>query len=207
MSGHSLLDGIIAEAKAEAEAIVRQAKIDAEANEKQLLEEAEGYQAKKEAEVATRIAHMKRSFEGAIEMEHKRLELEHMSEMHQKVLAEVERRFMAMKGTDRYRSYLLSWIVEGVIGLGQYEARVQVSKDDPVDETLLREAEHLAEEQLGCKVSLELDSSYDPFSQGVTVSSRDGGVAYNNRLNTRMRRLKSDIHRMIYQYEGKHTDE
>ncbi len=205
MAEHQLIEGILAEARSEAEAIIEHARIEADAQKQRLLEEAASYLPKKETEVAQLTQSMRHSYASSIEMERKRLELEHMSEIHTRVLAEVEKQFYAMRTSERYRGYLLNWIVEGLIGLGQSSALVQVSKDDPVDDDLLREAEAKAAEILGTPVSLKLDSQFDPFSLGVTVSSLDGGVAYNNRLNTRMRRLRSNIHRMIYQYEGKHT--
>ena len=123
-------------------------------------------------------------------------ELRALDSSYSEVMDEVTRRLDAAIGSPEIRKVLVSWIAEAAIGLDRKEAKVAFSDKTPVTEDMLREAEDEVRRITGSSVSLSLDPDR-LIGGGVSVSSMDGKVSYNNQLDVRIRRFQRDIKRII----------
>lgn len=116
------------------------------------------------------------------------------------VSARARRRFTALAGTAGYRPVLAGWIKEAAIGLSAKEAVVNASQGELplIDDAMLREVEAAVLTATGKPVVLRLERGNPLPGQGVTVTAEDGRLAYNNQVDTRFERARTEIRKLIY---------
>ncbi len=198
--GEKLLEGIAEEARHEAEKIREEAERQAEEivrgaerRAKQSIAEAES-RAEEQAETIRSRSRQR------IEAERRRLRLEAEERLFSKAYDMLKGRLEKMKTSEEYPEILRQLIVEGALGLGVSEAKVNASTDERslLGEALLAQAEKELE-ALGMEVSLSLSDKPPLDGQGVVVEDTDGRLSFNNRMDARMKRYATEIRRMIYQ--------
>ena len=195
-SGNPLVNGILSDARKKADEITSKARSDAAS----ILADAEtrarkGVEAE-ERSLDLRLEQIRLRKEGARKSMDRISELRSLDSSYSEVMDEVSRRLGQLTGRPEFRSVLISWIVEAVIGLDRREAKVAFSEKTPVTSDMLREAEAEVRRRTGASVTL----SEDPerlSDGGISVSSLDGKVSYNNQLPVRIRRFQRDIKRII----------
>ncbi len=118
----------------------------------------------------------------------------------QDLMDRVEKRLAAMIDGPDYRTVLTSWIVEAAIGLDAETATVNASERERplIDAAMLDQARQAVLSKTGKHVTLTLSDAPPLKGQGVVLTSRDGRMAFNNQVRTRMLRKQRQMRRLIY---------
>ena len=103
---------------------------------------------------------------------------------------------------DRYEPILISWICEAILGLGLTEAKVAYYAKCPVSEKMLDQAKKDLKEKFDITVQLSLDTKRTS-TFGVTLTSLDDRISYNNQLDTRLRRKTKDVKKIVQEFTCK----
>jgi vacuolar-type H+-ATPase subunit E/Vma4 len=201
MSQGELIAGIAQDAAAEAQRLLEEASKAAqerrEATENQasaILEEAR----RKAGEQARNLS---RQIASTAKMEVKRIGLRVREQATRMVIERVRSRLAQMIGSPEYREALIGWLVEAIIGLSLPEAAVNAcpAELELIDEGLLAEVQGRVLELTGRKVRL-FKSDADPLvGQGVVLVGREGRLAFNNQVSTRLLRRQTQIRKIIYE--------
>ncbi len=195
-SGNPLVNGILADARKKADEIMSKASGDAASILADAEERARKGVEAEERSLDLRLEQIRLRKESARKSLDRISELRSLDSSYAEVMDEVSRRLDQMTSQPEFRSVLISWIAEAVIGLDRKEAKVAFSEKTPVTPDMLRDAEAEVLRRTGASVSLSEDP--ERLSEGgVSVSSLDGKVSYNNQLPVRIRRFQRDIKRII----------
>ena len=195
-SGNPLVNGILADARKKADEIMSKASGDAASILADAEERARKGVEAEERSLDLRLEQIRLRKESARKSLDRISELRSLDSSYSEVMDEVSRRLDQMTSQPEFRSVLISWIAEAVIGLDRKEAKVAFSEKTPVTPDMLRDAEAEVLRRTGASVSLSEDP--ERLSEGgVSVSSLDGKVSYNNQLPVRIRRFQRDIKRII----------
>ena len=195
-SGNPLVNGILADARKKADEIMSKASGDAASILADAEERARKGVEAEERSLDLRLEQIRLRKESARKSLDRISELRSLDSSYAEVMDEVSRRLDRMTSQPEFRSVLISWIAEAVIGLDRKEAKVAFSEKTPVTPDMLRDAEAEVLRRTGASVSLSEDP--ERLSEGgVSVSSLDGKVSYNNQLPVRIRRFQRDIKRII----------
>lgn len=201
MSQGELIAGIAQDAEAEAQRILEEAAKAArerrEATERQaaaLLEEAR-------SKAAEQAQNLKRQIGAGAKLEVKRIALRVREQATRLVIEQARSRLHQMTASPEYREVLIGWIVEAAIGLSLPEAMVNASVPELalIDEPLLAEVQARVLELTGRKVRLFKADSEPLVGQGVVLIGREGRLAFNNQVSTRLLRRQTEIRKIIYE--------
>ena len=195
-SSNPLVSSIITDARNKADEILSAAAKEAQSIIAEAEEKARKGEEAEERSLAQRLEQIRLRKESARKSIDRLSELRALDSSYSEVMDEVTRRLDAAIGSPEIRKVLVSWIAEAAIGLDRKEAKVAFSDKTPVTEDMLREAEDEVRRITGSSVSLSLDPDR-LIGGGVSVSSMDGKVSYNNQLDVRIRRFQRDIKRII----------
>ena len=195
-SSNPLVSSIITDARNKADEILSAAAKEAQSIIAEAEEKARKGEEAEERSLAQRLEQIRLRKESARKSIDRLSELRALDSSYSEVMDEVTRRLDAAIGSPEIRKVLVSWIAEAAIGLDRKEAKVAFSDKTPVTEDMLREAEDEVRRITGSSVSLSLDPDR-LIGGGVSVSSMDGKVSYNNQLDVRVRRFQRDIKRII----------
>ena len=188
-SGNPLVNGILADARKKADEIMSKASGDAASILADAEERARKGVEAEERSLDLRLEQIRLRKESARKSLDRISELRSLDSSYAEVMDEVSRRLDQMTSQPEFRSVLISWIAEAVIGLDRKEAKVAFSEKTPVTPDMLRDAEAEVLRRTGASVSLSEDP--ERLSEGgVSVSSLDGKVSYNNQLPVRIRRFR-----------------
>lgn len=197
MSESPIFDGILEQARSEAESLLSKARSEAD----EILQEADAkasLAAQEEGKATrTRLEVLDMRRENAERAYERQVELVDSDAAYRAVMQEAMRLFDEHFRSPASRSTLVGWIAEAAYGLGQSEAKVSWKMGEKVDESMLREAEALLKEIFGFSVSLSLDEEHHTKDWGVMLSSLDDKVYFNNQLDVRLRRAARDIRKII----------
>ena len=135
-----------------------------------------------------------------IAIETRRLSLRARDELMRDVLTQARRKLESLIKTEAYRSIVAGWVVEATVGLNVPAASVRASAGELslIDKALLKEAERKVKEVTGKTVKLEIAPGRPLREQGVVLTAKDGRLAFNNQVQTRLMRYDSEIRRIIY---------
>ncbi len=197
-----IIDGILADAREEAEKVRSEAKSRVEDRRMLLSGRVQRVKDDASSEAKKRIEEINRRTDAEISRAQRRGELARRRD----VLAAVQRRAreriveMSRDGSDAYRQAVIGWIVEGALGLEGTELTVSVAAGETglLDE-LLEEAQRTAREVGRRDVTLTAAGEPHGGSPGVVVSSPDGRTLYDNRVDSRIRRHETEIRRLVYE--------
>jgi vacuolar-type H+-ATPase subunit E/Vma4 len=194
-----LISGIAQDAATEAEQVLAEAKKAAEDRIKAAHDQAAATLQQAEAKAEEQAERIRSQAASSLRMERRRISLKLREQASQEVLSRVRQRLSEMVGLPHYRDVLLAWIVEGAIGLGAAEVRVNASARErsQVDKKMLQAAAAKVKELTGKKVTLSVASGDPLIPQGVVVRAADGRVEFNNQVATRLQRLQSEIRKQI----------
>ena len=200
-----LISGILSEAEAKAEEIIRKAEEECASIIAEADERAERESQLEERSFSVRLERIKEREESARKNIDRLSELKNMDTAYQLVSEEVERKIAKLAESGEISPYLVSWIVEAVVGLDKKSATVSYSVQAPVTEEMLREAEERVEKITGGSVTLTFaDKKIREI--GVVVTSLDGKVAYENTYSVRVRRYLKDIRKIIQEENARQNN-
>ena len=195
-----LIQAIEEEARREADRIVQEAQKAVEQRRGTGEERAESVLREAERKAQEQAETIKKRTDSRISAELRRLSLQKQEEFFRETLKEVSRKLEEMIEKPGYSDVLRGWIVEAVIGLNVKEATVIASKKEMplLDSELLEQARGELEALTGRKIDLRVADSEPLLSQGVMAYAREGKLVFDNRVDTRLLRYRSEIRRVIY---------
>jgi vacuolar-type H+-ATPase subunit E/Vma4 len=202
LGANPLLDGIIANAKAESATILERASAEEfELAEMYRLKIQEAKDAEQRA-MQAQLDEILRKEESAMRNTQRKSVLQQGDYLWSLVMDSVSRKMGVLVSKPSYKEILVHWIAEAVIGLDRDTAVVRCSFKEKVTPQMLKEAEALVLANTGRIVSLSFNN--EPLSaQGVVVSSVDGKVAYNNQVATRIGRYGRELKDLMEVYTCK----
>ena len=103
---------------------------------------------------------------------------------------------------DVYEPILISWICEAILGLGLNEAKVAYYAKCPVTDEMLTKAKQELKDKFDITVQLSLDTKRTS-TFGVTLTSIDDRISYNNQLDTRLRRKTKEVKKIVQEFTCK----
>ncbi len=136
------------------------------------------------------------------ELEIKRRRLRASNEIVQRIMSLVEQKLQRLIGTEAYREVLIRWITEAALGLGGDMLFLNASVEERrlMDETLLHLAQERIQQAQGRTITIRLADAPALASQGVILTTKDGRMAYNNQVRTRLLRQQRSIQRLIHDH-------
>ena len=195
MSGlgtNPLLDGIIANAKAESATILERALAEESELSQMYLTKIQEVKDAEQRAMQAQLDEILRKEESALRNTQRKSELQKGDHLWSLVMDSVSRKMGALIDKPSYKDILVHWIAEAVIGLDRDAAIVRCSFKEQVTSEMLEAAQDLVLQNIGRKVTLTFNK--EPLSaQGVVVSSVDGKVAYNNQVATRIGRYGREL--------------
>jgi vacuolar-type H+-ATPase subunit E/Vma4 len=201
VSQGELIAGIAQDAEAEVRRMLDEASKAAQERRDATEKQASGIleEARRKAEEQAR--NLSRQIASTAKMEVKRIGLRVREQATRMVIEQVRSRLAQMIGSPEYREALIGWIVEAAMGLSLPEAEVNASAAELalIDERLLSEVQERVSELTGRKVRL-FKSKADPLvGQGVMLVGREGRLAFNNQVSTRLLRRQTEIRKKIHE--------
>lgn len=195
-------NGIIEDAKKQAEGILSEAEKQAEEKIRFARKQAESIIKEAEQKAEAQISTLKKRYESFMELEKKKRKIKLRESVFNMVIDGVRKRFKSMIGEPGYRDILKKWMIEAAVGLGEKEGIIRTSRDEYkiIDDDLIKEVEGELEKRYGLKVKLWLDGENFLQSQGIMIFSKDGKKAFNNEVSTRILRKQRKIQQIIYDY-------
>jgi len=200
---HQLLEDILKDAKQEAERIKAEARLKAQERREQFEKELANIEKESQTLLQRKKESLTKAFLSAKAVELKKIGLKAQEDLIKSINAKLEERFAELLSSPEYPSILLKWIVEAAIGLGVNETYVNASARELafLDEELLKEAEDQASRFLKKPLRIyKADSDQPPLLlQGIVLYTRDGRLAFNNQVRTRLARKQGLIRQVIYE--------
>ncbi len=204
-TGLPILDGILNEARAEAERIRSEAaqkadelKQSTENQCRRILEEA-----RKQAETQRRrVLKVEKT---AVAAELRRIELRAREKLNAELLGQLRQRLQQLEQSPAYRDICRELIAEGAAGIGTGKVLLCVSSsgEGRIDRELLEEAEGLLARR-GLTIKLELSEDDTVSGPGIVCTDPTGRMVFDNRFEARQRRLRRELVRIIAgEIEGK----
>ena len=195
-----LLSGILEQAQEEAVRLLTEAedqaqkkRTSAEAGRKALLEDARERAAKQRTAIL-------KSADSATSAEVRRITLKSREDLFDKVLNLLRERIRTIAASpEEYTPILTNWLVEAVIGLGTGTALVEASAAERslITPALLAEAADRVLSLSGAPVTIGLAGESMPAGIGVRVRDGEGNLAFDNRLEARIRRYRRTLIRIL----------
>jgi len=135
-----------------------------------------------------------------VNLEAKRRSLHVLDELYDEIVEKARTRMQAALEEKDYDRILLDLIVEAAIGLGAPAASVNASQREReiISRKLLDDAQQEVKTFTGKNVRLILSEDAPLLGQGIILKSEDGRIAYNNQIETRMKRMASEIRKTIH---------
>lgn len=197
----ALISGIENGAKIEAEQILKEAEKQAEERQKYADKQVESILREAEENSRVQSEAARRHILAGVEIEVKRTAMQIKEKILSETLSRVKEQFRKMINNSQYRTVLLNWIVEAMIGLGVNKAEVNASKKerDMIDKELLTSSEKKVQSLTGARVRLVLSEKPVLGSQGVVLTAEDGRTAFKNQVAVRLLRKQGIIRDMIYE--------
>lgn len=185
-------EGILADAKAEAEEFIEKAKAEA----KELLAKAEEKAQKDAQEIVMRgekdLEAEKRRSLGKVRLAEKMRKLKAMESHIDRAFDQTLESLKKLTGTSEYKEILANFIVEGGIGLGGGELEVIARKEDVKDINTGQLAEAISKET-GNATTVSLSGENVNCAGGAIVQLKDGSVVIDNTFEARLERDRRDL--------------
>jgi vacuolar-type H+-ATPase subunit E/Vma4 len=195
-----LIDDIRLDARKEADRIIEEARKVIEQRTQEAEKKIAAIREETARITASQSAAIAKNSRSSTTVETRRISLKMQEELVREIMGGVEKRLLDLTGTPAYRRILTDWICEAAIGLSVAEAAVTASSRDLplIDGALLREAEKKVFDLTGKKVSLVKAEDAPCPAQGVVLTARNGKLAFNNCVPTRIMRNQVTIRKIIH---------
>ena len=185
-------EGILADAKAEAEEFIEKAKAEA----KEISAKAEEKAQKDAQEIVMRgekdLEAEKRRSLGKVRLAEKMRKLKAMEEHIDRAFEETLESLKKLPGSSEYKEILANFVVEGGIGLGGGELEVIARKEDSKDIDAAKLAEVISKET-GNATTISLSGVNVNCAGGAIVQLKDGSVVIDNTFEARLERDRRDL--------------
>ena len=197
MDDNKLLQSIIEQAEKDAERVLERAEQTIKEKESAFNSSLGRIQQETDRKIAERLQELKKRSDSAVMSEKRRQRLR----KREFINAEIRRLFMEkikkMIGTPEYDLFLAKLIAEGALAVNDDIAVVKCSFTERITDSILSRASEIIRQYTGKEIKLVLSESHPLTGQGITVESENGRIAYNNQIETRLRRFDEDIKGVI----------
>ena len=196
--GEAVIQGILDEARDESGKIRRQAeekaKKDKSDTDVQCMRIMQQAQDRAEELRASFLAAEK----SAVDAELRRRSLAEQEKIYGEFFSRLRDRLLSLPDTTGYREILRGWIVEASIGLGAEKVEILASgkERELIDHKLLKEVEAAVHKSTRRRIELNL-STEEIEGRGVFLRDETGRLAFDNRIDARIRRSRRDLVRTI----------
>ncbi len=199
MSQGELITGISEEAAGEIQRILDEAARAAQERRESAEKQARDIREEALRKAGEQSQVLARQIASAGTMEVKRIGLRMRDQAGRQVLEQVRSQLRQMIDSAEYRGVLIDWLTEAAIGLSLPEAAVNASAAELplIDEALLTEVQNRVRELTGKQVRLYRADTGPLTGQGVVLQGRDGRLAYNNQVSTRLMRIETEIRKVM----------
>lgn len=196
----ALISGIQSDAHTEEEKIIADAENQAAEKRQYAQKKVEsilndaGEKAKEQAQA------VQRKIISEVDIEIKRRFLRVRDTLMHDIMNRVEKKLNSTIDDPAYRSVLINWITEAVIGLDAESAKINASQKERelINEQLLSEVRDKVQKLLGKPGNLTLSDEPPLPWQGIVLAANEGRVAFNNQVKTRISRKQREIQTLIY---------
>ncbi|MHC4886332.1 MAG: V-type ATP synthase subunit E [Planctomycetota bacterium] len=194
-----LIEGILQDARAEAETILEKARATAKTRMEAAKPQTESILKEARESAETQAATILRQAEDKVRMQKRRNALRLQEEILNRVLDGAQSQLAGMVTDPGYRAILIDWIAEAAIGLDVVEARVNASAKERelMKGGFFSDAAAKIKELTGRKVTLSLSEDPPTMQQGIVLQTGESNVEFNNHLTTRLVRYQSEIRRIV----------
>ena len=171
------------EAQAKADAIRQRAREEAAKERQQILDQARGEAERLRSQVVANA-----------QLKARTLQLEHREKLLDRVFEAAKQKLPAVQKRSDYHKLAAQLMREALIQLKAKKARIQA---DPATQKILNDG---VLKELSKELNAELTLG-EPLEEGfgVMVDASDGHLHFDNRLETRLRRLQSSLRSSVYQ--------
>ncbi len=199
MSQGELITGISQEAAGEMQRVLDEAARVARERRESAEKEASGIREEARRKASEQSQTLARQIASGAAMEVKRIGLRMREQAARRVLEQVRLRLKQMISSPEYRGVLVDWLTEAALGLSLPEAAVNASAAELplIDEALLTEVQDRVRGLTGKQVRLYRADTGPLAGQGVVLQGRDGRLAYNNQVSTRLMRMETEVRRVM----------
>ena len=134
----------------------------------------------------------------AVDAELRRRSLAEQEKIYGEFFSRLRDRLLSLPDTTGYREILRGWIVEASIGLGAEKVEILASgkERELIDHKLLKEVEAAVHKSTRRRIELNL-STEEIEGRGVFLRDETGRLAFDNRIDARIRRSRRDLVRTI----------
>jgi vacuolar-type H+-ATPase subunit E/Vma4 len=197
---NALFSGIEQDMKEEAETLLSESKKEAERRKLYAQKQRESILSDAEERAAAQSQKIRSHILSGVNLEAKRRSLHVMDELYDEAVERARTRMREAVEKKGYENILLHLIVEAAIGLDAPAALVNASERERgiISSKVLNDAQERVKALTGREVRLVLSDEAPLAGQGVVLKSEDERIAYNNQIDTRMRRFASDIRKTIH---------
>lgn len=191
-----LYDGILASAKAEALDIVEKGKVEAAKIKENYEEKIRKAEKNEQALLEKRLKEIELAYQKAKNNMEKSQEDALVKEIRKHAQRAFYEEMATLVNTEEYKKAQVEWIAEGAIALDSDEVIITTSKNEEITDEMIKEAVNLVEKFVSRKVNIKKASNF-LSSQGLVISSTDGKIAYNNSVNVRFMRKRTEFERVL----------
>ncbi len=132
------------------------------------------------------------------------LELKKMDTLYTLVMDNVDTYFDRRIKDNAFRTVLLSWSVEALIGLSLEEAYIDYSPLAPLSEDDIREIERRYKDETKNNIKVHLGKMCLK-SAGIVARDKEHNLSYSNTLEVRLRRFSKEIRKIILDENAKNN--
>jgi vacuolar-type H+-ATPase subunit E/Vma4 len=196
----ALVSGIQQDMSKEAETMLSDSKKEAERRKLYARKQAESILNDAREKAESQAEKIRIHTLAGVNLEAKRRSLRVLDALYDEVVEKARVRMKAAIEEKGYERILLDLIVEAAIGLDAPAALVNASQREReiISRKLLDQAQKVVKTFTGKNVRLMLSDDTPLLGQGIILKSEDGRIAYNNQIETRMKRMASEIRKAIH---------
>ncbi len=153
--------------------------------------------AETDEKISKKIKLIEMQTESVIEAERRKTILKKREQIYLKSIAEVKEHFLEIINKQEFENILCAWIAEGCISVDYPEMYIRSSRNIFLSDEIIQKSVEKVEKYTGKDILLKSDQKNYLFENGISVLSSDMRVSYTNTVESRIRRFKDDINRII----------
>lgn len=192
-----LIDSIINQAEKDSISTIAKAEEEAALKFKSLDRRIEDLKKETDSRIAEKLQEIKVRTDSAVKTEKRRQKLKNLDSLNSEIKKIFFSKIKNLIGTDEYNRFLSKLIAEGAVAVGGKRVFVNHSILENIDEKIINEASELTKKLTGKKIEILISDKERLPAQGIIVESEDGRIAYNNLIETRLRRFEEDVKGVI----------
>ena len=198
----ALVSGIEQDANSESESLLGEARTEAQRRLLYAEKQAESILQEASEKAEEQVERIRSHLLSGVNIEAKRRFMHMQDEVYGEVVGRARDRLQGLMEKKEYPKVLLGLVVEAAIGIGMPpSARVNATEQERtlITGKLLDEAVKKVKALTGRSMELTISDEAPLRGQGIVLTSGDGRIAFNNQMETRLKRINSEIRKIIHE--------